>query len=121
MPYTVFAYLYRDASNYKAFGEVWLTGAISDDERSTIMHSFDSGEFFVAEQVGIPPLYRELFEYSGGRTEDDHAWHVFDGLRCAQDLPGNTEVWGTISKLSVTFAAAQRKWRPELSPNFVEW
>ncbi|MBK5264708.1 MAG: hypothetical protein JJE34_05660 [Alphaproteobacteria bacterium] len=102
-------------------GEVWLTGVINDNERSTIMRSFDSGEFFVAEQVGIPPLYRELFEYSGGRTEDDHAWHAFEGLRSEQNLPDDAKVWGTVSKLAATFAAAQRNWKPELSPNFVEW
>ena len=121
MSYTVFEYLYRDASNYKAFGEVWLAGTVNEEERSEILSSFESGEFFIAEQTGIPPVYRELFECSGGRTDDDHAWHTFEGLRHERALPENAEVWGSVAKLVEAFSAAKRRWNPALSPNFVDW
>ena len=76
----VFDYLYRDASNYKAFGSVWLTGTLTEAERTELVECLDGSEFFVAEQVGVPPLYRVLFEDGGGPTEDDHAWHMFEGF-----------------------------------------
>jgi hypothetical protein len=121
MSYMVFEYLYRDASNYKAFGEVWLTGALSDDDKSIILNCFESREFFVAEQIGVPPLYRQVFEFSGGRTEDDHAWHTFEGFRSEDDLADDAEVWGSAAKLVQACKAATRNWKPALSPNFVEW
>ena len=68
MPHLVFEYLYRDAGNYKVFGDIWLTGALSDQERVALVDSLESGEFFVAEQIGVPPLYEELFRESGGRA-----------------------------------------------------
>jgi len=81
--YTVFEYLYRDAGNYKAWGQVLLTGRVSAEAELTFRSYLDSGEFFVAEDVGVPSLQRELWTLSDGPTEDDHGWHEFHGFRVA--------------------------------------
>lgn len=116
----VFDYLYRDASNYKAFGSVWLTGTLTEPERTELVGCLDGSEFFVAEQIGVPSLYRALFEDGGGPTEDDHAWHMFEGFREESLLAEDAVVWGEASALLAAFRAAKGNWRLELSPNF-DW
>lgn len=117
--YTIFEYAYIDGSNYKAFGELWLSGDISGDERSFIASKLDSGQFFVAEQIGIPPLYDELFKYSNGVTPDDHGWHVFIGFR--NELKSNaamdSAVWGSVKQL-LTVLKKTGEWQPSLSKNY---
>ena len=83
--FCIFEYRYRDASNYKAWGEVLLSGMPRDNEIAALRDCLVSGEYFVAEQVGIPPLYEELWELSGGPTEDDHALHELVAVREASD------------------------------------
>lgn len=117
-PYVVFEYLYRDASNYKAFGELWLTGSLSHEGRASLLGSLESGEFFVAEQVGVPPLYDKLFSETGGPTSDDHAWHTFAGLREELLLPGDIAVWGKSADLLAAIMSASNEWKPQLSSNF---
>jgi hypothetical protein len=116
----VFDYLYRDASNYKAFGSVRLTGILTEAERTELVECLDGSEFFVAEQIGVPPLYPALFEEGGGPTEDDHAWHMFEGFREEREMAEEAVVWGEASALLAAFRAAKGKWRLELSPNF-DW
>lgn len=117
-PYLVLEYLYRDASNYKAFGELWLIGSLSKEGRAALVDSLDSGEFFVAEQLGVPPLYEKLFSESGGRTIDDHAWHTFAGFRDELVLPCEVAVWGKAADLLEAIISANGEWMPQFSPNF---
>lgn len=117
-PYFVFEYLYRDASNYKAYGDLWLTGLLSKEGQAALVGGLQSGEFFVAEQMGVPPLYEKLFSESGGRTVDDHAWHTFVGFRGELVLPSDVAVWGNAMDLMAVIVAAEREWKPQLSPNF---
>jgi hypothetical protein len=121
MTYTVFEYMYRDAANYKAHGELWLNGSISDSEKSMIIEKLEAQEFFIAEQLGIPALYQELFNLSGGRTEEDHAWHMISGFRqeIAENKPEAEAIWGTSKELLDRFVSTTQ-WKPELSPNF-QW
>ena len=116
----VFDYLYRDASNYKAFGSVWLSGTLTEAERTELVECLDGSEFFVAEQIGVPPLYPALFEDGGGPTEDDHAWHMFEGFREEREIAEDAVVLGEASAFLAAFRAAKGNWRLELSPNF-EW
>jgi hypothetical protein len=118
MKYTAFSYAYRDAANFKAHGEIWLRGKLNEAEREQVLAGLESGEYFVAEQLNVPTLYHELYTYSGGRTEDDHAWHSLEGLRFEPLLPENTKLWGKASKLVAAIASASQNWEPELSPNF---
>ncbi|WP_116790243.1 hypothetical protein [Flavobacterium psychrotrophum] len=67
-------YLYRDSSNYKNFGSVNFSNPtnISIEEIETAIQSnLIDGEYFVAEDWGLPTLYFDEW------TEDDHYWHEF--------------------------------------------
>lgn len=115
--YCVFEYLYRDAANYKAWGALLLTGKPSQRDIAALQACMESGEYFVAEQVGIPPLYEELWALSDGPTEDDHALHEFVELRIAkQDDTETLPVFGELTKLLKVFQAVSR-WDYSLSPN----
>jgi hypothetical protein len=49
--------------------------------RQREVHS-STGIFFVAEQIGLPPLYGGLLRWSGGvPTNADHVWHEYAGHR----------------------------------------
>ncbi len=116
--YCVFEYLYRDASNYKAWGEVLLSGVPLPDDIVALRACLESSEYFVAEQVGIPAVYKELWDLSGGPTSDDHALHEFVALRLANEDERKTlPLFGELSSLLKTFQAVT-KWDYSLSPNF---
>jgi hypothetical protein len=116
--YCIFEYLYRDASNYKAHGEILLFGESSEKDIASLRVCLESGEYFVAEQVGIPPVYKELWNFSGGPTSDDHALHEFVALRAAsEDERKSLPLFGELSNLLKTFQAVI-KWNYSLSPNF---
>lgn len=116
--FSIFEYLYRDASNYKAWGKLLLFGTGTESDVTTLQQYLDCEEFFIAEQVGIPPLYKELWDFSGGPTNDDHAFHSFFELRPATDeeiaaLP----VWGELSLLLKSYRRVDHQWSCTLSPN----
>jgi hypothetical protein len=102
---TALEYRYRDASNYKASGRILLYGRLSDADRASIMGSLEDGEFFVAEQVGVPPLYEALYQLSGGpnENEDDHGWHEFIAFTDTA-LASDELVWGSARDLALRFA-----------------
>lgn len=116
--YCIFEYLYRDASNYKAWGKILLSGIPSQKDAEALRICLESAEYFVAEQVGIPAVYKELWELSGGRTDDDHALHEFVGLRSATEAElGTLPLFGSLSSMLKTFHAVS-KWDYSLSPNY---
>jgi hypothetical protein len=116
--YCVFEYLYRDASNYKAWGELLLSGIPSQSDIVALRACLESDSYFVAEQVGIPALYQDLWNLSGGRTSDDHALHEFVSLRVATVNERKTfPLFGELSSLLKTFQSVY-KWNYSLSPNF---
>lgn len=116
--YLALDYLYCDAGNYKALGSIWLGGTLTDAERTELIGCLESDEFFVAEQIGLPPLYSALYEHGGGPNEDDHAWHTFSGFREAAELPQKAEIEFSAPSVLAAFRASKRNWRPELSANF---
>lgn len=114
--YYVMEYLYRDANNFKAFGQLLLTGKASDSGFSEIKTSLDSGEYFVAEQVDIPPLYSLLWRYSNGPTNADHAYHEFIEIRSATNEEiASLAVWGDMSTLISKFRYVRQDWDCRLS------
>lgn len=114
----VFEYLYRDASNYKAWGTILLSGVPSQSDVAALRACLESDVYFVAEQVGIPAVYKELWELSGGRSSDDHALHEFVALRVAAVSERKTfPLFGELSILLKTFQSIS-KWDYSLSPNF---
>jgi hypothetical protein len=102
--YSVMEYLYRDASNYKEFGEILLKGIFSEKDIALI-HScmYDCGQFFIPEEIGVPPLQTRLWEKYGGPNEDDHQWHSIESIRIAETEDFNLPVWGTKQHLMQCF------------------
>lgn len=114
----VFEYLYRDASNYKVWGKILLSGLPSQNDIAALRASLESDEYFVAEQVGIPALYQELWELSDGPNDDDHALHEFVELRVAsEDEKKSLRLFGDLSSFLKKFKTVT-SWDYSLSPNF---
>jgi hypothetical protein len=114
--FCVFEYLYRDADNFKAWGTLLLKGTLTDVQVAEMRSRLEGEEFFIAEQIGVPPLYQELWAYSGGLTESDHPWHKFFAVRPAEanDFAMGTP-WGSANTLfnAITKVAT---WKEHLSP-----
>ncbi len=68
-----FHYMYRDASNYKYWGEAVFAGDIDDELSARFSRVFESTEFFIAEQIG----FCEMFPTDWPLEQDDHCWHTF--------------------------------------------
>lgn len=77
--------MYRDAGNYKAHGALYLDGRLSDSEIDELCSRFDGGQYFIAEQIGVPSLRPQLIFLTNGPTCDDHAWHEFIRIRAATE------------------------------------
>jgi hypothetical protein len=70
-----FEYLYRDAGNYKLWGEVVFTnkqGLTIDKIEEKIRRLLIDNEYFEAEKIGIPVLRFEIHD-----PELDHQLHEF--------------------------------------------
>ncbi|SFN96653.1 hypothetical protein SAMN05660284_02618 [Formivibrio citricus] len=120
MNYSVFEYLYRDAGNYKAWGALLLEGETTEAEMARIRRHLLDNEFFIAEQIGVPVLYEQLWQQcqSEPSEELDHVWHEFCRIReaTAEDriqLP----TFGTTAALVAAFEAVG-KWDWALSRNY---
>lgn len=98
--YSVFDYLYRDASNYKAFGSVLLAGHATDEDRAKIEAKLTTDGVFIPEFVGLNPLQAQLDGFPSG---DDHIWHECVGLRAATLEESREVVWGDLSDLVRNF------------------
>lgn len=116
--FSVFGYLYRDASNYKAWGSLLLVGEAREADTAKLVAVLSDQEFFIAEQVGVRPLYDELWRYSDGPNDDDHVWHTFDGFHAPLEQALLLPVWGTVSELVGRFSAIE-KWDETLSPHWI--
>lgn len=120
LKHMVFEYLYRDASNFKAWGELLLEGELSEAEIDRLCARFDGGEFFIAEQIGVPTLYEMLWRQcqSEPSEELDHMWHQFSDIRAAnnEDISRLTR-WKTATWLLETIEKVD-SWDLELSRNW---
>ena len=109
--YNVMEYMYRDANNFKAFGQLLITGNITNVDIVEFKSFLDSGEYFVAEQVGVPPLYSQLWKYSNGSTIADHAYHEFIEIRSATNEEiSSLAAWGEIATLVSKFRHVRQDW-----------
>lgn len=74
-PNTKITYLYRDASNYKIWEEVVVSGHISFAEIEPCL----DGGFFIASQVGLPDLQGRWGEMGYDfPSDDDHVYVEID-------------------------------------------
>ena len=115
--YSVFVYQYGDADNVSKPGQLLLRGKCDSDLEDSVRAACESGEFFVAEQIGVPVLYAELYAISGGPTVDDVAFHEFLRLRLA--TPEETKslpVRGDLDRFVSRFCAVPY-WDCRLSPH----
>jgi hypothetical protein len=113
----VFVYQYGDADSISKPGRLLLRGMHDSELERALRAACESWEYFVAEQIGVPVLYSELYALSGGPTIDDVAFHEFLGLRPATDdemalLP----IWGDLCSFASRFCAV-RYWDCRLSPH----
>ena len=109
--YSVFEYLYRDASNYKSWGSILLRGVATPLETQVLTRCLEDSSFFVAEQIGVPELREALYALSGGQTEDDHAFHEYFALRAAtQKEVVALPVWGSVEDLLCAVCAVEGAW-----------
>ena len=69
-----FAYLYRDAGNYKQHGEVILSNetrlTVEEVDKQIRSHLSD-GSFFIARQVRVAERFFTVI------NDDDHPWHEY--------------------------------------------
>lgn len=118
--YSIFEYLYRDAGNYKVWGELLLEGELTNEDVSRLTARFDEGELFIAEQIGVPTLYEELWRQCQCEPSEelDHVWHEFSEVRAAtsEDL-ARLSPWG---KADALLASVEKlsSWELTLSPNW---
>ena len=114
---TAFDYLYRDAGNFKAFGSVLLDGPVTNADEELVRQHLDGSEYFIAEQVGVPPLYDQLYGWSDGPTASDHCWHEFVGFR-EFSTASRTDVAVVPAGEFVARFAQVTNWDEGLSPHF---
>ncbi|MDI1274925.1 hypothetical protein [Polaromonas sp.] len=115
--FSLFEYCYRDASNYKSWGTLLLQGHASNLDIEDLQRHFDSGCYFIAEQLRIPPLYAELWAFSGGPSIDDHVWHTFHTLRPATAQDMAAPLFDSFENLLQKVKAVQA-WDETLSPHW---
>ncbi|MFL6751994.1 MAG: hypothetical protein ACJ8FL_02035 [Sphingomicrobium sp.] len=114
--WTAFDYMYRDAGNFKVFGTIILEGRLGAADQEAIRSCLSSREFFIAEQVGAPPLYQNLYRWSGGPTNLDHCWHELVGFREIATLESDAEI--TKTRTFVSRFTSVKDWDETLSPHF---
>lgn len=115
--FSIFEYLYRDAGNYKTWRSVLLVGRATPVDTEIVKAGLDRGEFFIAEQIGVPAAHAMADGAKPVPNEDDHVWHEFSELRPAEadDIVG--EPWGSVAELVARFRSVQR-WDQRLSPHW---
>ena len=81
-PNVRFAYMYRDASNYKQHGEAIFSNEkqLPVDEIEKQIRSFlNDGEFFIARQIHLEERFFDAL------YDDDHSWHEFVRVEATDD------------------------------------
>lgn len=109
---TRFEYLYRDASNYKNWGEIIFAGEFDEALATRLRNSLYGGEWFIASQVRLPELF--FIEYP--IDDDDHCWHEFTSLTLTDSSPTDVHERKITGFILETERAASEGWH-EFNPN----
>lgn len=85
-----FEYLYRDAGNFKRWGEVVFSNAhnIGQETLDTISSAALplDGVYFLPDQIGVPNLhFKEWIKVL------DHDWHEIHAFKLCGDLPNDLQ------------------------------
>jgi len=94
-------YLYRDASNYKQYGNVVFSNAGNIEFeviKNVIGRNLIDGEFFIADEWDLPPLFFE------DKNEDDHQWHEFESLVLTNSEECSTNIDELLKKILKVYA-----------------
>jgi hypothetical protein len=110
--------MYRDASNYKAYGTLLLTGGYTEADMQQIRDVCEEDVYFIAEQIGVAALYEQLYKYSDGPTDDDHVFHEFVILRDATPEDHSQAPWGSMTGMVKRFCDTNGAWNYTLSPHW---
>lgn len=68
---TELRYMYRDASNYKAYASTVFEGEITEEQKAAFAERLFGGDSFIPSQVGLSEAD------FGGSYPDDGPWHEF--------------------------------------------
>ena len=118
MATALFEYRYRDAANFKVSGCLVLCGTLTHDEMREVRTRLSGDGMFIAEQLGVPPLYEQLYQWSDGPTGSDHCWHEFVGISVVDGACGANAPNGGDAKEFLARLLAIDTWNEELSPHF---
>lgn len=112
---TKISYLYRDASNYKAYNEVIIKGKISPEQINQIMECLDDGEYFIPCQIGFPEIRIGKVD-----PEVDHCWFELErsSFECTSE-PETVDM--AAEELVQAFKEARGNWNEFLWMEDVEW
>jgi len=107
-----FHYSYRDASNYKEFGEVLFEGELAEGDVGLITDAAnEDGDGFVASQVGLEPLQPHMERWGRFPNPDDHGSSEIPRPPEDTDAEGVTDPrpW---RQFVAEFVAMKGKWDP---------
>lgn len=85
MKNTEITYLYRDASNWKQYETLILSGEITPEEIGFIVNKLQDGYLFIPKQVGLIALQKCWADLN----EDDHIYHELyrEDIRIVNEAP----------------------------------
>ena len=109
--YAILHYLYRDASNWKTFGEVAFPnpdGKTAEETTDLLRAMFKDGEFFVAESLEIPTLYHDRDDPKW--ADQAHGYHEFASIEIVEKVePGIKLDDRTVTEMLKAFRAEGEK------------
>jgi hypothetical protein len=80
-----FAYLYRDASNYKQYNEVVFANPNElplEQIQRIITSNLIDGSWFIAKDWHLPDMHFKEYDWD---DETDYDWHEFSGIEKTTD------------------------------------
>ena len=111
--YMILHYLYRDASNWKTFGEVAFAnpeGKTATEIMSLIRAMLEDDEFFIAESLELPTLYHDRNDPEW--ADQAHGYHEFASIAIVEKVePGIKCDDRTMTEiLKVFLAESEKNW-----------
>ncbi|MEZ5870751.1 MAG: hypothetical protein R3D32_02675 [Nitratireductor sp.] len=98
MQNTKIHYMYRDAGNWKFFGDFIVSGAVGENELTPYL--FDN-EFFIPHEVGLKHLL------AAPVNGDDHYLHTFESFEPTDEQPSLCSAQELVDRFKT---AAKKGW-----------